>query len=395
MSVNTMSFEQAATILTSLAAQATGTSALAVQDLSGYISVGQHLLRTGTDPLSIGLSQMVSRTIFSYRPYEGELQSLDRDTDEWGAITRKVNAIQQAVQDSGVYGLTDGAHSPDMYTVRKPKLYETCFYGYDTWSDSVSITRKQLMNAVTNPSDMGRLLDLILGTKANEMELSREVFRRATIANMIGAIKVLNNATCIRHLLTEYNTATGQELTATTVKLPANYPGFIRWAYAQIAMVSDKMAAYTSMFHLNPTEGTILRHTPKAEQRFYVYSGALREVDATVMSVTFNSEDAKKQLPAITESVTYFQSIQTPDSVKVKPAYVAANGQIVASPAEQTVNNIFGLLVDRAAMGVNFYDQSVDVTPMEVSSKYYNYWYHDAHRYYNDMTENAVLFLLD
>lgn len=393
MSVNTMSFQQAAAILTSLTAQMTGESNLAVQNLSDYISVGQKALRTGYDPLSIGISQMVSKTIFAYRPYTGALSILDRDNIEWGAITRKVNAIQQPVETSDVYALTDNT-SPDMYAVRKPKLYQTNFYGFDVWADHVSVTRQQLKNAVSNPADMGRLLDLILGTKANEMELSREAFRRATLANMIGALNAIGNAAQVRHLLTEYNAATGLSLTATTVKQPANYEGFIRWAYAEIAKVSDKMTSMNAAFHLNPTEGTILRHTPKEMQRLYIYSGALHEVDANVLATTFNASRVADQLPPVTASVDFFQSFNTPDSVHVTPAYIGADGAVATATAQE-VTNIFALLADRDALGVNFYDQSVDVSPYNARGKFYNYWYSDAHRYYNDVTENAVLFLMD
>jgi hypothetical protein len=393
MSVNTMSFEQAAAILTSLTAQMTGERNLAVQNLSDYISVGQKALRTGYDPLSLGISQMVSKTIFAYRPYTGALSILDRDNIEWGAITRKVNAIQQDVENSDVYALTDNT-SPDMFAVKKPKLYQTNFYGFDVWSDHVSVTRQQLKNAVSNPSDMGRLLDLILGTKANEMELSREAFRRATLANMIGALNAIGNSAQVRHLLTEYNAATGLSLTATTVKQPANYAGFIRWAYAEIAKVSDKMTSMNAAFHLNPTEGTILRHTPKEMQRLFVFSGALHEVDANVLATTFNASRVADQLPPVTASVDFFQSFNTPDSVNVTPAYIGADGAVATATAQE-VTNIFALLADRDALGVNFYDQSVDVSPYNARGKFYNYWYSDAHRYYNDVTENAVLFLMD
>lgn len=388
-----MSFEQAAAILTSLTAQMTGESNLAVQNLSDYISVGQKALRTGYDPLSIGISQMVSKTIFAYRPYTGALSILDRDNVEWGAITRKVNAIQQPVENSDVYALTDNT-SPDMFAVRKPKLYQTNFYGFDVWSDHVSVTRQQLKNAVSNPSDMGRLLDLILGTKANEMELSREAFRRATLANMIGALNAIGNAAQVRHLLAEYNAATGLSLTATTVRQPANYEGFIRWAYAEIAKVSDKMTSMNAAYHLNPTEGTILRHTPKELQRLFVYSGALHEVDANVLATTFNASRVADQLPPVTASVDFFQSFNTPDSVNVTPAYIGADGAVATATAQE-VTNIFALLADRDALGVNFYDQSVDVSPYNARGKFYNYWYNDSHRYYNDVTENAVLFLMD
>lgn len=395
MSVNAMSFEQAATILTSLAQQATGEDNLTVTDLSSYISVGQKTLLTGYDPLNIGISQMVEKTIFAHRPYAGALSSLDRDAIEWGAITRKVNAIKQPVMDSGVYALTDGQHNPDMFDVRKPKLYQTNFYGFDVWSDCVSVTRQQLKNAMSNPSEMGRLLDLILGTKSDEMELARTAFRRATIANMIGAVNALNNAPQVRHLITEYNTATGQSLSKQDVRTGANYPNFIRWAYSQIAKASDMLTEPNSVYHLNPTEGIILRHTSKDNQRLYIYAGALHEVDAQVLAVTFNADKVSSKLPAITERVNFFQSMKTPDAINVKPAYIGANGAVVDTPAAQEVTDIFALLVDRDAMGVNFYDSTVDVSPYEAAGKYYNYWYHDGHRYYNDVTENAILFLMD
>lgn len=396
MSVNAMNFEQSAAVLTSLAAQATGATGLVVTDLSSYISVGQKTLRQGYDPLNIGISQMVSKTIFARRDdFPDTLSSLDRDGNEWGAITRKVNAIQQSIEESGVYTLTDGQHSPDMFDVRKPKLWQSNFYGFDVWADHVSVTRQQLKNAVLNPSDMGRLLDLILGTKSDEMRLSRVAFRRATLSNMIGAVHAINNAAQVRHLLTEYNGATGLNLDKETVKQAENYANFIRWAYSQIAKASDMLEEPSSLYHLNPTEGKILRHTPKALQRLYIYAGALHEVDAQVLSVTFNADKVSNKLPAVTERVNFFQSIQTPDAVNVNPAYIGADGAVVAAPAAQNVTNIFALLADRDALGVNFYDSSVDVSPYEAAGKYYNYWYHDGHRYYNDVTENAILFLLD
>lgn len=393
MSVNAMAFEDAAAILTSLAQQATGQAVQAVVDLSSYISVGQQTLRTGYDPLNIGLSQMVNKTIFSFRPYRGALASLDRDANEWGAITRKVNAINQPVESEGSYALTDGQHSPDMFDVRKPKLWQSNFYGFDVWADHVSVTRKQLKNAVLNPAEMGRLMDLILGTKANEMEISRVAFRRATLANMIASVVALNNSVQIRHLLTEYNTATGLSLTAQTVMQPANYAPFIRWAYAQIAKVSDLLEESNATYHLNPSAGTILRHTPKADQRLYVYSGALHDIDAQVLATTFNDDRVK--LPAVTESVNFWQSPDSPQEINIIPAYIDATGAVVANPSAQNVEAIFAVLLDRDAVGVNFYDQSVEVSPYEAAGQYYNYWYHDGHRYYNDVTENAVVFLMD
>lgn len=393
MSVNALSFQQAAAILNDLNQQVTGQAALAPVDLSEYISVGQKTLLTGYDPLSIGVSQMVGRTIFSYRSYESSLSILRNTSEEYGAITRKISAIQQPLEEDGAYALTDGRHAPDMFTVRKPKLYQTNFTGFDVWDSYVSVTRQQLKNAVLNPAEMGRLLDLVLGTKSNEMELSRETFERATLANAIAATVQLANPRQVRHLLTEYNAVTGLNLTSETVRQAANYGPFVKWAYAQIAKVSDLLRAYSSAFHLNPTEGAILRHTPKDAQRVFVYSGALHEIDANVLADTFNASMVKEQLP-VTASIDFFQSLQSPDSISVTPAYVNASGT-EAEGKPQEVNNIFAVIADRDAFGTNYHDQSVDVTPYEAAGKYYNYWYHEARRYWFDAFENMVVFLMD
>lgn len=393
MSVNALSFQQAAAVLNDLNQQVTGQAALAPVDLSEYISVGQKLLRTGYDPLSIGVSQMVGRTIFYYRPFESALSILRNTSEEYGAVTRKVSAIQQPLEEDGTYTLTDGQHAPDMFTVRKPKLFQTNFYGFDVWNSHVSVTRQQLKTAVLNPADMGRLLDLVLGTKANEMELSRETFERATLANAIAATVQMANPRQVRHLLTEYNAATGLSLTSETVRQSANYGPFIKWAYAKIAQVSDLLRAYSAAFHLNPTEGAILRHTPKEDQRIFVYSAALHEIDASVLADSFNASMVSEQVP-VTASIDFFQSLQSPDSISVTPAYVNASGAI-AEGTPQEVNNIFAVIADRDAFGTNYHDQSVDVSPYEAAGKYYNYWYHDARRYWYDAFENMVVFLMD
>ena len=61
---------------------------------------------------------------------------------------------------------------------------------------------------------------------------AEENLARATVANFIGG-KIASNAAGVEsgniiHLLTEYNTETGQQLTKTTVKEPQNYPAFMQ-----------------------------------------------------------------------------------------------------------------------------------------------------------------------
>lgn len=401
MSVNNMSFQDAATLLNDLVGQNSGMAQIApIANLGDYISVGTTALKAGLDPLAIGISQMVGRTIFANRPYSGALRILERTDDEWGAITRKISAIDLAVVPESVYALVDGQH-PDMFEVRKPKLFQTNFYGFDVWSDWVSVTRQQLKNAVLNPGDMGRLIDLVLTNQSDKMEMTREAFARLTLSNLIGALYALNEN--VVHLATEYADYVTAELPAGVtaaefVQLRENYTDFIRWAYARIATISDLMVQRSARFHTLPSDGNnnalpLMRHTPKEDQRIFVYSGDIHQIGARVLAETFNSDMVSSKLP-YTESLSYFQSIDDPQKIQIAPAYMAADGTITQGNAV-TVDKIFAVIADRDALGYNLHDQSVDLSPYEARGKYYNYWYHEARRYWVDTTENAVLFLMD
>ena len=68
MSVNTLTFEQCSTVLNSLVQQATGRQSV-ISTEADFISVAQTALSLGRDVIYNTLSNVLSRTIFSIRPY--------------------------------------------------------------------------------------------------------------------------------------------------------------------------------------------------------------------------------------------------------------------------------------------------------------------------------------
>ena len=90
MSVNTMEFKQAATLLNDLRKQVTGQTSIAPADTSEFVSVGQTLLQAGYDPLLNAITQVIGRTIFSVRPYRRKFAGIEVDSMKWGSITRKL-----------------------------------------------------------------------------------------------------------------------------------------------------------------------------------------------------------------------------------------------------------------------------------------------------------------
>ena len=70
MSVNTMEFKDAAAILNNIRKQVTGETAIAPANVAEFCSVATTLLQAGYDPLLSAITQMVSKSIFSIRPYK-------------------------------------------------------------------------------------------------------------------------------------------------------------------------------------------------------------------------------------------------------------------------------------------------------------------------------------
>ena len=109
MAVNELSFSQSAAFLTDLYEHATGIkNAITVVDSGSFTTVAQAVLKTGYDTVINAISQVLSRTIFSVRPYTGKFKGIFVDSERFGNITRKINFIDGDVENDDREPLTDG-----------------------------------------------------------------------------------------------------------------------------------------------------------------------------------------------------------------------------------------------------------------------------------------------
>ena len=394
MAVNTMTFNQLATVLTSIVAQATGKTGLAVTDTASFVSVGKLGLETGYDPLNTAISQVLSRTIFSVRPYRRKFGSIERDNIRYGNHVRKINFADTGFEEDDRIKLVDG-QSVDQYVVKKPKAIQTNFYGENVYQKHITIYRDQLDCAFSSPEEFGRFVSGVMQTVHDELEQARENTARATVANLIGGHYALDAATLtsgsVVHLLTEYNNYSGSSVTISNVFAPNIFPDFARWMYGRIATLSRTMQERSALYHLNFTAGDIMRHTPVDRQRLFMYTGTMDQISSNVLSTTYNDEYLK-MLPR--EDVTFWQSIEDPASVKLTAGYVNAAG----APASSSVDLsgiVLGVLFDEEAAGYTVINQWSNPTPLNSRGGYTNYYFHETYRYYNDFSENAVVLLLD
>lgn len=390
MSVNQLTVNQAATVFNEIVHQATGQTNLKVTDTSSFVSAATTALLTGYDKLLTAMSQVLTRTIFSIRPYNAKFAGLRASPERFGNHTRKVNYLDDDFEDSPAFELQQG-QSIDMYTVNKPRVVQTNFYGFNTYAKHKTFYDNQLDMALRNPEEWAQFFNGVMVNINSQIEQVHENVARATIANFIGGINVANQS-CVVHLLSEYNTLTGQELTVNDIYKSDNFIAFVRWLYARIEVFSNRLTERTQLWHVNIVDNVVKRHTPKEKQKVYLFNDFMSQSRTMVLSDLFQ-RDSMKMVDY--EGVNFWQSIDSPDSIDVTPVYTnAADGTLVTGE-EQKINKVLGVIFDEEAIGFMPKNQAMGATPHNVAGRYTNLWWHWDECYYNDFTENGIVLLLD
>lgn len=391
---NTLSIDQASTLFNAIVAQAKG-GTLAAVNTKDFVTVAQHAINVvGYDDLITAMSKVISRSIFSVRPYMRKFQFLQNDSLEYGMFDRKLQAIDPVLSNNASLTLTNGS-SVDPYLVSKPMVYQSNFYGAETFEVLQTVYKQQLKPALLNASEWTQYLNMILTAMQNTIEKTYEDTARMTVVNLIGGSMSTGVTSQQVHLLTEYNTETGQTLTLAQAMAPAAFPDFARWIFARIASLSKALQEYTNLYHVNPTAatpigGNISRHTKVADQRLVLYEPFFQRVASNVLSVSFNDKYLS-MLPY--EGVTYWQTPAAPQSINIKAGYTDNAGAVQNATITSSV--VLGILFDKDAAGTTLFQDDTYTSPFNIRGEYWNVVAKGIKRYYNDNTENAVVLLLD
>ena len=402
MASNELSFNQIATLLNSINAQATGTTAIAPTDTHSFVTQAQATLKAGYDPVLGAISQVLSRTIFSIRPYSAKFKGMMVSPQRYGNHVRKLNVGDKAYTTDDRSQLVDG-QSIDQQTVNKPNLLQTNFYGENVFQDSYTVFKDQLDVAFSGPDEFAQFMAMITGNISDKLEQSRENLSRALLANYIGAKLVtagnnIEDAGSVVHLLTEYNTLTGLEtpLTSQTVYQPENYGPFMKWVYSRVASLSALLTERLAKFHVNPTVSgtakTILRHVPYERQRVYLFGPAQYQTEARVLADSFHDNYLKY---ADHETVNFWQSPNSPDVVQVHPNYMTATGEYGYTSQDVIQAGVFGVIMDEEVMGFTPVNQWQAPAPFNARGGYTTVWLHETQSHWTDMTESGIILLLD
>lgn len=382
------------TIVNEVSAQAMGSKTLAVVNNAGLVALGNTVLGSNETKNNFinALTDRIGRTIVSFRAYHSHFPDFERDSIEWGNILQKLKVAMPDAESDDSFNLADG-ESVDQYKINKPKVNQLLFTNEVPWQTHITVHLDELEKAFIDSSAMGAFISGMFGEVQNRIELAMENLSIDCVNNYMAEMikRKTQSPSRVINLVTEYNASKG--LASTDALKPQdalNTPAFLEYVVRRINTISSTMEYMTSgMFNDTAYAGgdtqksIYSRHTPKSEQRMMLFIDLVNSLKTNVNSKAFNMKEVAIDIPFMT--VPFWQSLKKPDGITIQPA---SGGTAISQ------SNVMGVLFDREAMGTFKKKYSSLTTPINAAGKYYNVFYHMITMYYNDLTENAVVFLL-
>ena len=389
MAANNLTFEQSAAFLTDLYEQATGLKAMAVTDTASFTTVAQTVLKTGYDNVINAISQVLSRTIFSVRPYTAKFKGIMVDNERFGGWVRKINYIDKPIVNEESYPLTDG-QSYDPWVIRKPEVVQTNFYGGQRYEDFITMFTWQLDVSFSGPNEFSRWAAGVFQNIDDKLQQFMEAEARSTLINFIAGKNAGDSGNVI-NVLQQYYNETGTTLTPANMYADGNYVPFAKWLYSYVDRLTQLLSERSAKYHINLTGKTIMRHTPADKLKGYMSARTLTAINSIALPSLFGADRLKM---IDWESVNYWQSIDSPESINATPTYLQADGTLATGTA-QAIDNVMGVLFDEEALGLTIINEIMAASPLNPRTLSTNYYWHMVSRTYNDFTENGLVLVAD
>lgn len=364
------------------AKESMGEQAITVKDVSSLIALGDSVLASNTDTENFlnTLVDRIARTVFSVRQYESDSEGMVRHPFEFGCIVQKIYVDLPEAKKNDAWEIGKGDYTPKFAPVIKPTAKQKLFNGITTWEVDVTIPDFMFRTAFTNETSMATFIDAIFTAMDNMMSLALENNANLTRASFI-ARKIKGGKPCgAINLLHEYNTITSAGLTVENALMNAE---FLAWASRSINLWVKRMSKMSTLFN----EEGYKRHTPKDKLVVNLLQDFTSACDTFLGANTFHDELVK--LPMY-DSVAYWQGAgESFDFNDTSAINIKLDEQNTVSK-----KGIIGVIYDYEAMGVTLNERR-STSERNNHDEYTNYYNKANIGYFNDMSENGIVFYLE
>lgn len=368
-------------LINEVAKQTFGESAVTVTDTSTLVALGDKVLSSDvdTDKFAKTLVDRIGRTIFSIRRYTASGDDgLVKEPFEYGCIVQKIYVDLPEAKENKAWEIGESSYTPTYAPVIKPSIKQKLFEKMVTWEIDVTIPDFMFRTAFTSAQGVATLIDAIFTAMDNYMEIALENNKNLTRATFI-ANKLNKGNPCGKHnLLAEYNALTGATLTVATCMRDI---GFLKWASQQINLWASRMKKMSVLFN----DENYKRHTPTTD----LVVNVLQDFDSALVSYlesdTYHNEMVK--LANTYSTLPYWQGTgETYSFSDTSKIHVKLNKD---TTVEQS--GVIAVMYDRDAMGVTITKRN-GTTERNNHDEYTNYYNKATYGYFNDMSENGIVF---
>lgn len=380
---NNMKVTQLKDIVNSVTSEVLGKTDVVNDDLTNLVDVGNEIFDTdNVDNYVKKLIDRIGQVIFVNRLYAGGVPSVLMDSWEYGSVVEKISADMPEADENDSWNLQNGqTYSQD--TFYQPKVSAKFFNSKVTFDVKLSFTTQQVKESFSNVNELNGFISMLETGVKNSMTVKLDGLIMRTINNMTG--QILNSANGLQkvNLLTEYNTASGQTLTANKALMDKD---FLKFASLTIKKYQARITKMSTLFNA----GGKARFTTTDNLHTVLLSDFADSAEVYLMSDTYHNDTVS--LPNH-ETVPYWQgsgkSYAFNDISKIDVKIDAGN----KTPKAVTQTGILGVMFDTNALGVSNLNQRTTTSYNARAEFYTNYYKMDA-GYFNDLNENFVVFYI-
>lgn len=379
-----MKVTQLKDIVNGVTSEVLGKKDVVTEDLSNLVDIGNEIFDTdNVDNYVKKLIDRIGKVIFVNRLYAGGVPSVLMDSWEYGSIVEKISADMPDADENDSWNLQDGQeYSQD--TFYQPKIQAKFFNSKVTFDVKLSFTTEQVKESFSSVNELNGFISMLETGVKNSLTVKLDGLIMRTINNMTGEILNGSNAMQKVNLLTEYNTTTGQKLTADKALTDKE---FLKFASLVIKKYQARITKMSTLFNA----GGKARFTNTDNLHTVLLSDFADSADVYLMSDTVHNDVIS--LPTH-ETVPYWQgsgkSYAFEDVSKIDVKINA--GTKTAKTVSQT--GILGVMFDTNTLGVSNLNQRTTTSYNARAEFYTNYYKLDA-GFFNDLNENFVVFYIE
>lgn len=353
------------------------------EDLKNIVDIGKTISDYNLyDNYVKSMINRIGRDVFVDRTYEGYAPNVLRDSWEYGSIMSKTRCKVFDAKANPAWALSAGT-TVNQFEFNPPEVTQKFYNSAVAWQIDCSFTDYQIRESFTSPEQMNRFMSMIENRINVSMTIYRDSLVMRTINNFIGEKLYASNG--VVDLLAGYNATIASPITAAAALYDKD---FLRYAALQIKLWVDRFRAPSVNFN---TEEDNVSFTPKEFAHLVLHSDLAAGMEVYLQSDTYHDDLVKI---GDYETVPFWQSqgdeYQLAMTSRIE---IELGSSTTASKKAINRNYVVGVLFDRDALGV-LCEHSRVTTAYNSNGEYWNNFYKQDTRYFNDLAENGIVFVL-